>query len=333
MATFVMQALGCDVAAINTVNFSNHTGYRRFQGTRATAEEITNLWNGLKSSYLTDFSVLLSGYCPSAAVVNAVGVIARELRLRSELSPGDFFWVLDPVMGDQGKLYVAEEEVDAYGQLAGQADLVLPNQFELELLAGLEVGSIGKGGMKSCVEAMGKLHATGVSHIVVTSIRVEGQGEDELQVVGSSVNSKGEGRYFVVKVPKLDCFFSGTGDMFAGLMVARLREECEQQGTLRQRAWMSDDGVGPADLPLARATEKVLSSMQMVLEKTMTARDEQMAHFGQSPGASIGGLDGDQISTEEDRRYLAQTQAAEVRVVRNQKDLLEPDERYKAEAV
>lgn len=311
----------------------NHTGYRQFQGSRTTDAEIATLWNGLRASYLTDFSVLLSGYCPSAAVVSTVGVIARELRLRSEMSPGSFFWALDPVMGDQGKLYVAEEEVAAYKGLVREADLVLPNQFELELLVGEEAGSVGKGGMRKCVEAMGKLHAMGVKHVLVTSIRVDGLNEGELLVVGSSARSDGQGRFFVVKVPKLDCFFSGTGDMLAGLMVGRLREQCEDQGLLGEKAWLSPDDVAPEDLPLAKATEKVLSSMQIVLEKTMKSRDEEMSQYGQSPGASVGGLDGDESSSEETRRYLAQTKAAEVRVVRNQKDLLEPEERYRAEAV
>jgi len=114
MATFVMQTLGCEVAAINTVQFSNHTGYRQFEGRRTPASEIHALYSGLQHSYLTDFDVLLSGYSPSADVVEAVGQIARDLRYRASVHPGRFFWVLDPVMGDQGRLYVAEDIVPAY---------------------------------------------------------------------------------------------------------------------------------------------------------------------------------------------------------------------------
>jgi hypothetical protein len=40
--------------------------------------------------------------------------------------------VLDPVMGDQGRLYVNEDVVPAYKKLIHDADLILPNQFELE---------------------------------------------------------------------------------------------------------------------------------------------------------------------------------------------------------
>jgi len=40
--------------------------------------------------------------------------------------------VLDPVMGDEGKLYIPEDEVPQYKYLLGEADLILPNQFEAE---------------------------------------------------------------------------------------------------------------------------------------------------------------------------------------------------------
>lgn len=40
--------------------------------------------------------------------------------------------VLDPVMGDQGRLYVNEDVVPVYRTLLRDADLILPNQFEAE---------------------------------------------------------------------------------------------------------------------------------------------------------------------------------------------------------
>jgi len=35
-------------------------------------------------------------------------------------------------MGDDGRLYIPEDEVPAYKMLLRQADLILPNQFETE---------------------------------------------------------------------------------------------------------------------------------------------------------------------------------------------------------
>jgi pyridoxine kinase len=132
IAVFVLQSLGCDVAALNTVQFSNHTGYRQWKGTRVSAQEIRDLYEGLKQSFLDDFDMMLSGYIPGAEAVATVGDIAKELKERTTARPGTFFWVLDPVMGDNGKIYVAEEVVPAYKALIPYADLILPNQFEAE---------------------------------------------------------------------------------------------------------------------------------------------------------------------------------------------------------
>jgi pyridoxine kinase len=86
----------------------------------------------LRQSYLDDFDMMLSGYIPGAEAVAAVGKIAKELKEKYKTSPGRFFWVLDPVMGDNGRLYVADEVVPAYKALLPYADLILPNQFEAE---------------------------------------------------------------------------------------------------------------------------------------------------------------------------------------------------------
>jgi pyridoxine kinase len=64
----------------------------QFKGTRATAEQITELYEGLCQSNLTDFDVMLSGYAPSAAAVEAVGTIGMDLQRKAEKNPGSFFW-------------------------------------------------------------------------------------------------------------------------------------------------------------------------------------------------------------------------------------------------
>lgn len=96
MAAFVMQSLGCDVAALNTVHFSNHTGYRQFMGSRASAQDIDDLYQGLALNRLTDFDVMLSGYAPSAAAVEAVGAIGLDLQRKAASKPGSFFWGAPP---------------------------------------------------------------------------------------------------------------------------------------------------------------------------------------------------------------------------------------------
>jgi pyridoxine kinase len=101
---------------------------------------------------------------------------------------------------------------------------------------------------------------------------------------------------------------------------------------------MSGDEVAAVELPLARACEKVLSSMQTVLEKTVKARDEAMRKYdGEeggkkgSVGTGVEGVGGG--DSEAKKRHLAETKAAEVRVVRNVADLKSQDVKFRAKAV
>ena len=150
-------------------------------------------------------------------------------------------------MGDNGRLYVEEQLVDTYKQLAREADLLLPNQFEVEMLADMPKGSVGERGVEGVVEAIGRLHERGLGHVVVTSCRLVGM-EGWLAVVGSSRRGDGRGRVWKVEVKEIEGFFSGTGDMFAALMVGRLREECEKMGLLGVGGWMpKDEGEGGRD--------------------------------------------------------------------------------------
>ena len=70
----------------------NHTAYKQLKGRKTPADEITNLYQGLKQSYLNDFDVMLSGYMASAEVVEAVGKIGRDLKFEAGTKPGSFFW-------------------------------------------------------------------------------------------------------------------------------------------------------------------------------------------------------------------------------------------------
>ncbi|KAL8643377.1 MAG: hypothetical protein Q9228_000010 [Teloschistes exilis] len=319
MAAFVMQSLGCEVAALNTVQYSNHLGYRQSKGTKTSADEIAEIYAGLKQSYLTDFDVMLSGYAPTARAVDAIGAIGRDLKLKASTKSGSFFWVLDPVMGDEGRIYVSEDVVPAYKRLVRDADLIVPNQFEAELLSDVKIVS-----MSGLAEAIAKLHRDHrIPHVIVTSIRFD-PSSPVITVVGSSSRTDGSPRLFKIDVPALDCFFSGTGDMFAALIVVRLREAVSEQGLSSQSSWRSPDEVEAVGLPLATATEKVLGSMHTILEKTKIARD-----------AKLGETSGPHAAFEQDsekRLHLRKTKAAEVRLVQNMGNLRKPDVRFRAQA-
>ncbi|TRX90178.1 hypothetical protein FHL15_008906 [Xylaria flabelliformis] len=349
IAVFVLQSLGCDVAALNTVQFSNHTGYRRVKGTKLTAQEITDLWDGLKQSHLDDFDMMLSGYVPGAPGVEAVGRIAMELKANAASKPGSFFWVLDPVMGDNGKIYVAEDVVPAYRSLIHHADLILPNQFEAELLSGVAITDFA-----SLERAIEVLHDTyNVPHIVITSVSLPIRSASQtpsttrppsptqsqlpststMSVVGSTRTSDRKPRLFTIQFPVFNAYFSGTGDMFAALMVVRMREAVAYSAgdsTKRAASWVSPDDVEPTSLPLARAAEKVLASMHEVLERTCEHMSADL-DGAVSRLAARRGVSDDVIRAESETIHLLKSRAAELKLVRNLSCLREPTIEYRAE--
>ena len=245
-------------------------------------------------------------------------------------------------MGDQGRLYVHEDVVPAYKKLVHDADLILPNQFELEcetihLLTSYVMADLANGepsrllsdikitSLQTLVEAIETIHKTYVTpHIIVTSIRLD-SAPGTISVIGSTARSDSSSRAFKIEVPDIDCFFSGTGDMFAALTISRLREIVGVGTKLaRTKSWVSHDDVEAVDLPLAKATEKVLASMQEVLTKTKLARDKEIEEFEVSSDAL-------EEKDSEKRFYLRVTKATEVRMVRNVHALKSPSRSFKAQ--
>lgn len=185
--------------------------------------------------------------------------------------------------------------------------------------------------MDSLGKAIQAMHERyGIPHIVITSVSLEhpGRPDRSLCVVGSTMTSGRRARPFRIVFPALDCYFSGTGDMFAALMVARMREAAlAVPGLMGRESWASGDEVAAAELPLARAAEKVLASMHEVLDKTCAAMTAEMerARAAMAQGSGAG--------TEEENRkklHLLQSRAAELRLVRNLDSLRAPKVQFRA---
>ena len=148
-----------------------------------------------------------------------------------------------------------------------------------------------------------------------------------MSVIGSTARADYSPRIFKIDVPAIDCFFSGTGDMFAALTVVRLREAVTEANLSGTKSWVSPDDVKATDLPLATAAEKVLGSMHAILVKTKEASDLEL----EGMSGPLGAMEREKDS--EKRLGLRRTKAAEVRVVRCLKDLRSPCTDWKAEAL
>jgi pyridoxine kinase len=185
--------------------------------------------------------------------------------------------------------------------------------------------------MQTLTDAITVLHSTyKVPHIMITSVSLPMPGTvPSLFVLGSTITSAFKPRIFKIQVPALDCYFSGTGDMLAALMLVRLREAvCNTPGLGQRCAWVSDDDVAPCELPLARAAEKALASLQEVLTRTKEKRDEEIARL-----KAVARRQGLEYHNPEKNFQLKATRAAEVRIVRNMDCVRSPEVTFLAEEV
>ena len=253
-----------------------------------------------------------------------MGKIAEELKSKFESQPGRFFWVLDPVMGDNGKLYVAEDVVPAYKSLISLADLILPNQFEAELLSDVKITD-----MDTLTQAIQVIHEKyKIPHVVITSVNLSApdQPPSHLSVVGSTMTSTGRARLFKIVFPSIDCYFSGTGDMFAALMVIRIREAVTAVPGLSEKpSWQSGDEVTTLDLPLVKAAEKVLASMHEVLSRTQENIQKVVDRTVRDMS--------EEDRQDEKKMHLVKSKAAELRLVRYLDCLRAPGKQFKAKEI
>ena len=207
-AGFALQLLGFEVDVLNTVQFSNHTGYPSVKGSKLTGGEFVEIVDTMRANGLTEgFTHLLTGYIGSVDFLGGVHDVLKKLK---EENPA-LVYVCDPVMGDNGRLYVSEDMVPAFKQLVRHADVLTPNQFEAETLTDTKISSLA-----DAVKTCDIFHEMGVSRVILTSLELP-SAPGSLLILGSD---KEQG-LFMVRVPKLVSYFTGTGDLMAAVLLGQ----------------------------------------------------------------------------------------------------------------
>jgi pyridoxine kinase len=209
-AVFPLQASGIEVAAVPTTLLSNHLHYPTIRGSVLDAELVRDLLTGVEERGLVDAcKVLITGYLGSAAIAAVVIDFVRRAKARNP----KLLYLCDPVMGDADPgFYVAEDLRALFCEgLVPIADIITPNQFELEHLAGRTLATVE--GLVTAARALG------LSTVVVTSAHLESQPADCIQTLAIEHRAA-----WMVATPRLSCRPSGTGDLFAALFAAALME-------------------------------------------------------------------------------------------------------------
>jgi pyridoxine kinase len=236
----VLQRLGHEVWPIDTVVFSNHPAHGAFTGGPRPAEEITSLVDGLDARGLfAGCDAVLSGYLGSAAAGPALCDAAARVRRTNPKA----LWCCDPVMGDNGRFYVAEGIPEFFrDRVLPEADIVTPNVFEAEYLSGLAIRS-----QEDAVRAAEELRRRGPRMVVVTGIRLGGE------VAAIAVAAEGVSQ---AQVPFVETPAHGAGDVFAALFLGHLLRDGDTGQALERAVagvhalLAASAAAGTADPPL-----------------------------------------------------------------------------------
>ncbi|GGM10171.1 pyridoxal kinase PdxY [Deinococcus aerophilus] len=228
-AVFPLQRLGFEVWAIHTVQFSNHTGYGAWTGAVFPPENIAELIDGIEArGVLPQCAGVLSGYMGSGGTVAAVVEAVRRVRA---VNPAALY-CCDPVMGDVGRgVFVRPELPDLIAaQALSAADILTPNQFELELLTGQSVRTLEEA-LAAAAALRERMHPGGPRIVLVTSLVRGDAPADSIETLAVT----GDGAW-LCRTPllPLDPPRNGTGDAIAALFFGHYLQSGEVTTALQR---------------------------------------------------------------------------------------------------
>ncbi len=207
----IISYLGVQACPVLTSVFSSNTAFPHFFMDDYTDRMEAYLASWEKIGLKQKFDGIATGYLGS---VRQIEIVKRFVK---EFSGKDTLVIVDPVMGDHGRLYSAYtvELCTELRELVALADIVTPNLTEACHLAGMPYKDKGWK-RKELFELAGRLAAMGPSHVVITGIP---QGEYLANYVfvkkpGEEVEAR------LIRIHKAGEERCSTGDVFTAVIAA-----------------------------------------------------------------------------------------------------------------
>jgi pyridoxine kinase len=212
-ATFPMQMHGIDVVAVPTTLLSNRPGYPTLRGRALEAQLVADLLLGIEERGAVETSsMILSGYLGSAEIAAVVADFVTRAKARNP----KIGYCCDPVLGDRDRGLFVQADIPPLvrDRLCPLADILTPNHFEFEWLCGARTTTSDQ-----MIAQAQTLLARGPSTVVVTSAELADTPDGAIETVAIEQTNDGV-KAWRVRTPKLPISPSGTGDLFAALLVS-----------------------------------------------------------------------------------------------------------------
>lgn len=218
----VLSAMGLQCCPLPTAFLSTHTGgFEGFSFLDMTDEmsKAATHWKTLNM----DFKCIYSGFLGSEQQIQIVSEFIRDFRKQ------DTVVVVDPVMGDHGRVYRTYTPAMCQGMvcLAEQADVIVPNLTEAALLLGIPYEQLSVG-EKGCRELVERLSLNGQRSVVLTGAATAPE------LTGAMCFDAKSGRTESIQVQRVPREFYGTGDVFASVLAGALVKDFTLSEATRQ---------------------------------------------------------------------------------------------------
>jgi pyridoxine kinase len=207
-ALFPLQRLGVDTWSLNTVAFSNHTGYGKWRGDAVPTRVVASLFEGIAElGLLPRCDAVLSGYLGEPEI----GTLLLDIVTRVKAANPKALYCCDPVMGDVGPGWYVRAGIPEWyrDQALAVADIATPNRFELEWLSGARIGNLAE-----AAAAAALLRRLGPRLVLVTSLE---PAPDRFAVLAADNEA-----VWTVETPRLEIEATGCGDALAALFLGWL---------------------------------------------------------------------------------------------------------------
>ena len=205
----IISAMGAECCVIPTAVLSTHTAFKNFTFRDLTEDipKIVSHWQAEKFA----FDAIYTGYLGSEEQIEIVADLFDALKGENTTV------IVDPVMGDYGKLYsgFTEKFAEKMAFLCGKADIIVPNLTEASYM--LKKPYIESGYDRSYIEEMLLgLSDLGAKTSVLTGVSFQ---KDKMGVMGYD-SRKGE--FFEYYNDRIYASYHGTGDVFASAFTGAL---------------------------------------------------------------------------------------------------------------
>lgn len=215
----IISSMGVETAVIPTAVLSTHTMFKNFTF-RDLSTDIPLIQKHWKEEKI-NFDSIYTGYLGSIEQIDMLKDFFKEFK-----TPDNFIFI-DPVMGDNGKLYTGfnQEFADEMAKLCNLADIVVPNLTEASYMLHKEYKENYT--EEEIKELLIELSNLGPNKVVLTGVSFK---ENELGVMSYD---KQINKFFTYFREKINVKYHGTGDIFASTLVGALVNEKSLEEALK----------------------------------------------------------------------------------------------------